>query len=67
MAIYEKMIAFGGAFGTGGYAPAFITEWLDARLQQDCGQRRHTEVYSISSATIDRPTECRCCDLLYIW
>ncbi|WP_233699014.1 SMI1/KNR4 family protein [Paenibacillus profundus] len=34
LAIYEKMIAFGGAFGTGGYAPAFITDWLDARLQQ---------------------------------
>lgn len=34
MAIYKKMIAFGGAFGTGGYAPAFITDWLDARLQQ---------------------------------
>ncbi|WP_369011086.1 SMI1/KNR4 family protein [Paenibacillus sp. MER TA 81-3] len=27
----------------------------------DYGQRRHTAVYSISSATIDRPTECRCC------
>lgn len=31
---YDKMIAFGGTFGTGGYAPAFITDWLDARLQQ---------------------------------
>ncbi|TDL49232.1 SMI1/KNR4 family protein [Paenibacillus dendritiformis] len=34
LANYEKMIAFGGAFSTGGYAPAFITDWLDARLQQ---------------------------------
>lgn len=32
--VYKQMIAFGGEFGTGGYAPGFITDWLDNRLQQ---------------------------------
>lgn len=31
---YEKMIAFGGAFSLGGYAPSFITDWMDDRIQQ---------------------------------
>ncbi|MCP1308545.1 SMI1/KNR4 family protein [Paenibacillus tyrfis] len=31
---YSKMIAFGGSFSTGGYAPGFITDWLDDRLRQ---------------------------------
>lgn len=31
---YKSMIAFGGAFGTGGYAPGFITDWLDDRIRQ---------------------------------
>ncbi|KKO51750.1 SMI1/KNR4 family protein [Paenibacillus sp. DMB20] len=35
LAVYDKMIAFGKDFGTGGYAPAFITDWLDARLQEE--------------------------------
>ncbi|WNS42373.1 Imm51 family immunity protein [Paenibacillus sp. MMS20-IR301] len=30
---YSKMIAFGGEFSTGGYAPGFITDWLDNRIQ----------------------------------
>ncbi|WP_338551547.1 Imm51 family immunity protein [Paenibacillus sp. KS-LC4] len=31
---YDKMIAFGGGeFSTGGYAPAFITDWLDDRIK----------------------------------
>ncbi|ASA24771.1 SMI1/KNR4 family protein [Paenibacillus donghaensis] len=30
---YSEMIAFGGEFSTGGYAPAFITDWLDQRIQ----------------------------------
>ncbi|CQR58981.1 Imm51 family immunity protein [Paenibacillus riograndensis] len=30
---YSKMIAFGGEFGTGGYAPAFISDWLDDRIR----------------------------------
>lgn len=31
---YSKMIAFGGEFGTGGYAPGFISDWLDDRLKR---------------------------------
>ncbi|KQO17162.1 Imm51 family immunity protein [Paenibacillus sp. Leaf72] len=31
---YDKLIAFGeGEFSTGGYAPAFITDWLDDRIK----------------------------------
>ncbi|WP_338019681.1 Imm51 family immunity protein [Paenibacillus piscarius] len=32
--VYSKMIAFGGEFSTGGYAPGFITDWLDDRIRQ---------------------------------
>jgi len=32
LAAYDKMIAFGGAFSTGGYAPGFISDWLDNRV-----------------------------------
>lgn len=31
---YPNIIAFGGAFSTGGYAPGFIEEWLKARIEQ---------------------------------
>ena len=31
---YESMIAFGGQFSTGGYAPGFIEDWLAARIGQ---------------------------------
>jgi tetratricopeptide (TPR) repeat protein len=34
LAEYTKMIAFGGEFSTGGYAPGFITDWLDDRIRQ---------------------------------
>lgn len=34
LGVYEQMIAFGGEFSTGGYAPGFITDWLDNRLRQ---------------------------------
>jgi len=30
---YNKMIAFGGEFGQGGYAPGFVSDWLDARIR----------------------------------
>ncbi|WP_425414015.1 SMI1/KNR4 family protein [Paenibacillus daejeonensis] len=30
---YTEMIAFGQPFGTRGYAPGFVTDWLDERLQ----------------------------------
>lgn len=48
LAIYDKMIAFGGEFGQGGYAPGWITEWLDRRMQegrivQDNGRLRFTD------------------------
>lgn len=29
---YDQMIAFGGEFGQGGYAPGFISDWLDGRI-----------------------------------
>ncbi len=31
--VYEKMIAFGGEFGQGGYAPGWISDWLDGRIR----------------------------------
>ncbi|PUA37872.1 glucan biosynthesis protein [Paenibacillus elgii] len=31
---YSKMIAFSGSFSTGGYAPGFLADWLDDRIQQ---------------------------------
>ncbi|MCP3776007.1 SMI1/KNR4 family protein [Paenibacillus sp. MZ04-78.2] len=31
---YEKIIAFGGSFSTGGYAPGFISDWMDDRIRQ---------------------------------
>ncbi len=34
LAVYEKMIAFGGEFGQSGYAPSSISEWLDRRKQE---------------------------------
>lgn len=34
LADYPSMIAFGGEFSTGGYAPSFITDWLDLRIKQ---------------------------------
>jgi len=51
LAIYEKMIAFGGEFGQGGYAPGWITEWLDRRMQegrivQENGRLRFTDQFA---------------------
>lgn len=48
---YENIIAFGGEFGQGGYAPAFITDWLDTRVKegrivQDDGVMRFTNSYA---------------------
>lgn len=34
LASYSHMIAFGGEFGQGGYAPGWITEWLDHRMNE---------------------------------
>lgn len=34
ISVYQNIIAFGGEFGQGGYAPAFITDWLDRRLKE---------------------------------
>lgn len=36
LAAYSALIAFGNGFGTGGYAPGFITDWFQARV--DAGQ-----------------------------
>lgn len=35
LAVYDKMIAFGGEFSTGGYAPAFIEDWLEQRIKEN--------------------------------
>jgi hypothetical protein len=32
--VYEKIIAFGGEFGQGGYAPGWISDWLDGRIRE---------------------------------
>ena len=50
VAAYQNIIAFGGEFGQGGYAPAFITDWLDVRIKkgriiQDHGIIRFTDSY----------------------
>ncbi|MFE4570870.1 SMI1/KNR4 family protein [Paenibacillus chitinolyticus] len=34
LAEYEKMIAFAQGFSTGGYAPDFVSSWLDERIKQ---------------------------------
>ncbi len=31
---YSEIIAFGGEFSTGGYAPSFITDWLAKRMEE---------------------------------
>ncbi|QTD41524.1 SMI1/KNR4 family protein [Sporosarcina sp. Te-1] len=51
LAAYEKIIAFGGEFGQGGYAPSFITDWLDHRIKegriiQDHGMIRFIDSYA---------------------
>ena len=33
LADYENILCFGGDFSTGGYAPNFVTDWFDARLE----------------------------------
>ncbi|WP_405083131.1 SMI1/KNR4 family protein [Paenibacillus chitinolyticus] len=47
VAAYPNIIVFGGEFGQGGYAPSFITDWLDLRIKegrivQDHGTIRFT-------------------------
>ena len=39
--VYPKMIAFGGEFGQGGYAPSWITDWLDKRMQEGWIKKDH--------------------------
>ncbi len=34
LADYSEIIVFAKGFGTGGYAPGFITDWLDERIEQ---------------------------------
>ncbi|MFG0215921.1 SMI1/KNR4 family protein [Brevibacillus porteri] len=51
LAVYEKMIAFGGEFGQGGYAPGWISEWLDrrkkeGRIVQENGHIRFTDQFA---------------------
>ncbi len=51
VAAYENIIAFGKDFGQGGYAPSFITDWLDVRMKegrivQDHGNIRFTDSYA---------------------
>ncbi|MBD8499572.1 SMI1/KNR4 family protein [Paenibacillus arenosi] len=49
--MYDRMIAFGGEFGQGGYAPGWITEWLERRMKegriiQENGRLRFTEQFT---------------------
>lgn len=51
VAAYQNIIAFGGEFGQGGYAPSFVTDWLDHRIKegrivQDHGIIRFTDSYT---------------------
>ncbi|MFJ5764996.1 SMI1/KNR4 family protein [Lysinibacillus sp. NPDC093210] len=51
VSVYQDIIAFGGEFGQGGYAPAFITDWLDylmkeGRIVQEHGNIRLTDSYT---------------------
>lgn len=39
--IYPKMIAFGGEFSQGGYAPSWITDWLDKRMKEGWIKKDH--------------------------
>ncbi len=41
ISVYQNIIAFGGEFGQGGYAPAFITDWLDRRLKEGLIVKNH--------------------------
>lgn len=34
ISVYQNIIAFGGEFGQGGYAPGFITDWLKQRMKE---------------------------------
>lgn len=48
---YQNIIAFGGEFGQGGYAPSFVTDWLDHRIEegrivQDDGILRFTDSFA---------------------
>ncbi|WP_178022113.1 SMI1/KNR4 family protein [uncultured Paenibacillus sp.] len=51
VAAYENIIAFGKGFGQGGYAPSFLTDWLDVRkkegrIVQDHRMIRFTDSYA---------------------
>lgn len=51
LAVYDQMIAFGGEFRQGGYAPGWITDWLDRRMQegaivQENGRLRFTDPFA---------------------
>ena len=49
---YPGMIAFGGEFSTGGYAPGFVTDWLDDRIHQGRIVVRDGSVLEMSEAAI---------------
>ena len=51
VAAYQNIIAFGGEFSQGGYAPSFITDWLahrikEGRIVQNHGIIRFTDSYA---------------------
>ncbi len=50
--VYSRMIAFGGEFSTGGYAPEFITDWLDARIKQGRIVVNDSGVLAMSEAAV---------------
>jgi len=51
--IYSQMIAFGGAFSTGGYAPAFVADWLKARMKAGAIVSERGAIFFTEEASFD--------------
>ncbi|WP_409370253.1 SMI1/KNR4 family protein [Lysinibacillus sp. 38-6] len=46
---YQNIIAFGGEFGQGGYAPGFITDWLERRKKEGRIVQNHGKIHFTDS------------------
>lgn len=49
----EKMIAFASGFGTGGYAEAFVTDWLKDRINNGMIRKDHGKLHLVEGAEAD--------------
>jgi len=49
VSIYQNIIAFGGEFGQGGYAPGFITDWLERRMKEGRIVHNHGKIHFTDS------------------